>query len=82
MADQRSVKVTILWAHEIRIAAQLVRSAVELCIKAEGEPEFGKQASLACVEAMKACHAALTGIEGDTHLIVCEAPKPEKATTP
>jgi hypothetical protein len=74
VADSANVKVVILWAEEIRVAARALHDLVGLL--KEGKKADPKEFDRALKAALESAHAALFNheiLEG-APLVVCEAP--------
>ena len=72
MSGEAKLKITILWASELRIASKALRdAAVKLnASREEDTPEAKAEVSVAMLEAVRAAYAALYHCQNDKNPII------------
>jgi hypothetical protein len=84
MAEKMSVKICVVWEHELRVAAKALHNAEMLAKEmdqvvnqtAEQKADLKMRWNVAAQEALQACFAALYGCQDDNVAItVSAAPK-------
>lgn len=74
MSDVASLKLCVLWEHELKLAAAAVKEAGEKLHEGP-KSKLTQEQRDACLDALQVCEAALFHVEEDSALVLSSAAK-------
>lgn len=80
MPSEGQFNVTVLWAHEIRVASKALQNLLD--VAKSGSPISEAENKRLVHTAVNACIVAIGGIKAGTNLTICEGPMVEFAKEP